>query len=147
MNCIDLASLPTKKILTLKAARAIGDAALAAAEEKGYNHLVISVTDDSGHLLYLLRQDGAEKAAVDIGNAKARTAAITKKPTKWWSDMLHNGVTSFLGMPHITPVDGAHPILIDRQVVGAISASGGSGEEDNEICMAGLAVLQDGSKG
>ena len=146
MDCIDPNSLPTKKVLTLKAARAIGEAALAAAEKKGYNHLVISVVDDGGRLLFLLRQDSAEPAAVDIGIAKARTSAITKKPTKWWSDMLHNGVYSFLGMPNVTPVDGANPISIDGQVVGAISASGGTGEEDNEICLAGIAALQNGNR-
>lgn len=145
MDYIDSDSLPTKKILTLNAARAIADAALAAAEQKGYHHLVICVVDDGGHLLFLLRQDSAEPAAVDIGIAKARTAAITKKPTKWWSDMLQEkGFYSFLGMPHVTPVDGANPISIGGQVIGAISASGGSGEQDNEICFAGIAALQNG---
>lgn len=145
MDSINPQTLPTKKVLTLKAARAIGDAALAAAEKKGYNHLVISVVDDAGRLLYLLRQDHAEPAAVDIGIAKARTSAITKKPTKWWSDMLAKGFTSFLSMPNVTPVDGANPIIVDQQCLGAISASGGSADEDNEICFAGIAVLQVGS--
>lgn len=147
MDCIDTKSLPTKKILTLQAARAIGEAALAAAENKGYRHLVITVVDDGGSLLFLLRQDSAEPAAVDIGIAKARTSALTKKPTKWWSDMLQDkGFYSFLSMPNVTPVDGANPIVIDGQVVGAISASGGTGEEDNEICSAGIAVLKEGSR-
>ena len=46
-------------------------------------------------------------------------------------------------MPNVTPVDGAHPIVVDGQVVGAISAADGSFEDDNEVCFGGLAVLQD----
>ena len=146
MDCVDPNTLPTKRVLTLEAARAIGERAMAAAVKKGIHYMVISIVDDGGRLIYLMRQDAAEPAAVDIGIAKARTSAITKKPTKWWSDMLHNGVYSFLSMPNVTPVDGANPIVIDGQVVGAISASGGSGEDDNEVCFAGLSVLQSGKK-
>ena len=57
--------------------------------------------------------------------------------------MLHSGVYAFLSMPKVTPVDGAHPIVVDGQVVGAISAAGGSFEDDNEVCFGGLAVLLD----
>ena len=56
--------------------------------------------------------------------------------------MLHSGVYAFLCMPNVTPVDGAHPIVVDGQLVGAISAAGGSFEDDNEVCFGGLAVFR-----
>lgn len=141
MTKVDVSTLPTKKFLTLEVARALADAALVAAAEKNINYLVISIVDDGGYLIALSRQTGAEKAAVDIGIAKARTAAITRKPTQWWTDQLHSGVYAFLAMPGVTPVGGAHPIMIDGQVVGAISTAGGSFEVDNDICQTALAVL------
>jgi len=144
MSIVDVANLPTKRILTLDVASLIADAALQAATDKGINYLVISIVDDGGHLITLARQSGAEVAAVDIGIAKARTAAITRKPTQWWTDQLHGGVLAFLAMPGVTPVGGAHPIRIEGQVVGAISTAGGSFEVDNDICAAALAILDDG---
>jgi len=142
MDHIDLNTLPTKRVLTLKVARALGERALEAAMKKGINYMVISVVDDGGRLIVLMRQDAAEPAAVDIGIAKARTAAITRKPTKWWTDMLHSGVYAFLSMPGVTPVDGAHPIAVEGQIVGAISAAGGTFEDDNEVCLGALALFQ-----
>jgi glc operon protein GlcG len=147
MDHIDLNilnTLPTKRVLTLDVARFLADAALKAAAEKNINYLVVSIVDDGGYLITLSRQSGAELAAVEIGIAKARTAAITRKPTQWWTDQLHNGVYAFLAMPGVTPVGGAHPIKIDGQVVGAISTAGGSFEVDNDICQTALAVLGNG---
>lgn len=144
MTNINIDSLPTKKVLTLEAASAISDTALKAATEKNINYLVISIVDDGGHLIALSRQNGAELAAVEIGIAKARTAAITRKSTQWWTDQLHNGVYAFLAMPGVTPVGGAHPIVIDGQVVGAISTAGGSFDVDNDICRTALAILDHG---
>ncbi len=137
----DPSTLPTKRVLTLDVAQALAERALEVARQKAIHHVVISVVDDGGHLIVLLRPHTAEPAAVDIGIAKARTAAITRKSTKWWMDMLNSGVTAFLKMPGVTPVDGAHPIKIEGQVVGAISAAGGSFEADNEICAGALALL------
>ena len=143
MSRLDLSSLPTKKVMTLEVASAIAAAALRAATAKQIDYLVISVVDDGGHLVVLSRQSGAEIAAVDIGIAKARTAAITRKPTQWWTDQLHSGVYAFLAMPGVTPVGGAHPIEIEGQVIGAISTAGGSFDVDNDICRAALRVLDD----
>ena len=141
MQKFDVSALPSKPVLTIEAARKMVDAALEAAARMDVNYLVISVFDDGGYLIALSRQNGAEKAAVDIGIAKGKTAAITRKPTQWWTEQLHSGVLAFLAMPGVTPVGGAHPITIDGQVVGAISAAGGSFEVDNEVCQAGIAAL------
>jgi len=144
MDHIDLSTLPTKRVLTLEAARTLAERALETAAKKNIDYMVISVVDDGGHLIVLLRSNGAEPAAVEIGIAKARTAAITRKPTKWWMEMLNSGVYAFLKMPNVTPVSGAHPIVFDGQVIGAISAAGGSFEDDDEVCSGALAMLRDG---
>jgi glc operon protein GlcG len=137
-------SLPSKRILTLNAAREIADGALVEAIKRGLNQLVIAVVDDGGRLIFLLRQDDAEPAAVDIGIAKARTAAIFKKPTKDWKEKLLAGNYWVLGMPNMTPVEGGLPIVVEDQVIGAIGIAGAKGAVDTEIGLASLALLQDG---
>ena len=134
-------SLPTKKVLTLEWARKIGDAALAAAVQKQLNKLVVTVVDDAGVLLYLVRQDGAEPAAVDIGIAKARTAAIFRRATKHWKETLLEGKTWVLGMPNMTPVEGGQPIVVDGHTIGGVGIAGASGVLDTEIGTLALAVL------
>ena len=134
-------SLPTKKVLTLEWARKIGDAALAAATQRQLDKIVITVVDDSGVLLYLLRQDGAEPAAVDIGIAKARTAAIFRRATKHWKETLLEGKLWVLGMPNMTPIEGGQPIVVDGKTIGAVGIAGASGALDTEIGTLALAVL------
>jgi glc operon protein GlcG len=137
-------SLPTKRVLTLEAARKIADMALAEAIKRGFNQLVIVVVDDGGRLLFLLRQDDAEPAAVDIGIAKARTAAIFKKATKEWKEKLLAGNNWVLGMPNMTPVEGGIPIIVEQRVIGAIGIAGAKGSADTEIGLASLTIFQDG---
>jgi glc operon protein GlcG len=137
-------SLPSKKVLTLEAAREIADGALAEAVKRGFNHLVIVVVDDGGRLIFLLRQDDAEPAAVDIGIAKARTAAIFKKPTKEWKEKLLAGNNWVLAMPNMTPIEGGIPIFVENRVIGAIGIAGAKGSADTEIGLASLALLQNG---
>lgn len=134
-------SLPTKKVLTLEWARKIGDAALAAATQRQLDKIVITVVDDSGVLLYLLRQDGAEPAAVDIGIAKARTAAIFRRATKHWKETLLEGKLWVLGMPNMAPIEGGQPIVVDGKTIGAVGIAGASGALDTEIGTLALAVL------
>ena len=141
MDHIDLSSLPTKPTLTLEVARGLAERALETATKKGIEYMVISVVDDGGHLIVLLRPDHAEVAAVEIGIAKARTAAITRKPTRWWMEMLDSGVHAFLKMPNVTPVSGAFPLIVNGKVIGAISAAGGSFDDDDEVCAGALAML------
>lgn len=136
-----LAPLPSKKVLTLEAARAIAEAALAEATKKDLNRLVVTVVDDGGRLMVLLRQDDAEPAAVDIGIAKARTAALFMKPTKEWKERLLGGATWVLMMPNMTAVEGGIPIVADGRVIGAVGIAGASGVLDTEIGTAALAVL------
>lgn len=138
-------SFPTKKLLTLAWARRIADVALAAAEARKLEQLVIVVADDAGTLMHLLRQDGAEPAAVDIGIAKARTAAIFRRPTLHWKELLLEGKYWVLGMPNMTPVEGGQPIIVDGQTIGGLGIAGASGVLDTEIGTEALAVLRDRS--
>jgi glc operon protein GlcG len=109
------------------------------------NELVVVVVDDGGHLILLERQDNAEPAAVEIGIAKTRAAAIFKRDSKEWKERLLEGKWWVLAMPNMAPIEGGVPIVVEGRVIGAVGIAGAKGAEDSEICQAGLAALQNGS--
>ena len=138
---MSLSPLPTRQVLTLEWARALGDAALDAALDRKLDIIVIAIADESGRLMYLLRQDHAEPAAVDIGIAKARTAAIFMKPTKHWKELLLEGKLWVLGMPNMAPIEGGQPIVVNGYTVGGLGIAGASGAVDTEIGTTALAAV------
>lgn len=135
-------TLPTKEILTLRAARAIADAAEAEALRRGAT-VVIVVVDDGGALLVLHRLDDTQVASVEVGIAKARTAAIFRRPSKVFEDQVKNGRVAALGLPGAAPLQGGVPIIHRGKVIGAIGVSGNTPQEDEDIAKAGASFLSD----
>jgi len=130
------AQLPTKQELTLDAAKKIAAAAEAEAKKRGAT-VVIAVVDDGGYLLVLERLDDTQVASVDVGIAKARTAAIFRRPSKVFEDQVKNGRVSALALPGAVALQGGVPIIVDGKVVGAIGVSGNSPQEDEDIAKVG----------
>jgi uncharacterized protein GlcG (DUF336 family) len=130
----------TKKALTHDDARKI--AAAAEAEAKKNNWAVtIAIVDDGGHLLWLQRLDGAAPISAYIGPEKARSAAMGRRETKIYEDMINNGRTAFLSAPLAGMLEGGVPIVVDGQVIGAVGVSGVKSSEDAQIARAGIAAL------
>ena len=130
------AQLPTKQVLTLEAAKKIAAVAEAEARRRGAT-VVIAVVDDGGYLLVLERLDDTQVASVDVGIAKARTAAIFRRPSKVFEDQVKNGRVSALALPGAVALQGGVPIIVDGKVVGAIGVSGNSPQEDEDIAKVG----------
>ncbi len=104
--------------------------------------VTIAVVDDGGHLLWLQRLDGAAPVSAHIAPAKARTAAMGRRETKVYEDMINQGRTSFLSVPAVEGLlEGGVPILADGHCVGAIGVSGVKSTEDAQVCRAGIAAL------
>jgi len=135
-------ALPTKEVLTLRAAKSIADAAEAEALRRGAT-VVIAVVDDAGHLLVLHRLDDTQVASVEVGIAKARTAAIFRRPSKVFEDQVRNGRVSALALPGAAALQGGIPLVHHGRVVGAIGVSGNTPQEDEDIAKVGAAVLAD----
>lgn len=133
--------MQTKPCLTLDDVRKI--VAAAEAEANAHNWAVtISVVDDGGHLLWLQRLDGAAPNSVDIAPAKARTAALGRRETKIYEDMINNGRISFTTVPNMWGMlEGGVPIMVNGQCVGAVGVSGVKSTEDVQIGKAGIAAL------
>ena len=135
-------TLPTKEVLTLRVAKSIAEAAEAEAQRRG-STVVIVVVDDAGHLLVLHRLDDTQVASVEVGIAKARTAAIFRRPSKVFEDQVKNGRISALALPGAAALQGGVPIVHRGRVVGAIGVSGNTPQEDEDIAKVGAAVLGD----
>ncbi|HTN66706.1 MAG TPA: heme-binding protein [Burkholderiaceae bacterium] len=133
--------MQAKQILTIDEVRKIASAA--EAEANAHNWAVtISIVDDGGHLLWLQRLDGAAPISADIAPAKARTAALGRRESKVYEDMINNGRVSFVTVPTLAGMlEGGVPIMAGAQCVGAVGVSGVKSSEDVQIAKAGIAAL------
>jgi glc operon protein GlcG len=130
-----------KKGLSLEGARQVIAGAVAYARTKA-GTAVIAVVDEGGNLMAVERLDNTFAAGANISIGKARTAALFKKPTKAFEDIIKNGRTSMVALNDFTPLQGGVPITVDGQIVGAVGVSGAaSAQEDEEVAMAGAAAL------
>ena len=136
------AQLVDRKGLTLEAAKKV--AAAAAAESKGKEGTgVIAIVDDGGNLMYVERLDGTFPAGANISIGKARTAAMFKKPTAFFEDVIKKGRTPMIAVNDFTPLQGGVPIEVGGQVLGGVGVSGAaSAQRDEDIAKAGAAALQ-----
>jgi glc operon protein GlcG len=103
---------------------------------------VISVVDDGGHLLWLQRLDGAAPISTYIAPAKARTAALGRRESKSYEDMINNGRMAFMTAPELEGMlEGGVPIMVNGETVGAVGVSGVKSADDVRIAKAGIAAL------
>ncbi|WP_427911825.1 GlcG/HbpS family heme-binding protein [Ramlibacter sp. MMS24-I3-19] len=133
--------MKTKPTLELSDVKAI--AAAAEAEARKNNWLVsIAIVDDGGHLLWLQRLDGAAPVSAQIAPAKAHTAAMGRRESRLYEEMINGGRVSFLSAPGLHGLlEGGVPIMKDGVCLGAIGVSGVKSTEDVQIGRAGLAAL------
>lgn len=118
----------------------------AAAESEALRNqwaVTIAIVDDGGHLLWLQRLDGSPAVSARIAPAKAHTAALGRRESKVYEDMVNGGRVSFLSVPAIEGLmEGGVPIVIDGVCLGAIGVSGVKSSEDAQIAKAGIAALR-----
>lgn len=133
--------MKTKPILEAADIKAIGAAAEAEAIKNNWA-VTIAIVDDGGHLLWLQRLDGAAPISAHIAPAKANTAAVGRRESKFYEDMINGGRVSFLSAPDLKGLlEGGVPIVKDGQVLGAVGVSGVKSTEDAQIARAGIAAI------
>jgi len=117
----------------------------AAAEAEALAHqwaVTIAIVDDGGHLLWLQRLDGAPAVSAQIAPAKAHTAALGRRESKVYEDIINQGRVSFLSAPGLSGLlEGGVPVLVDGHCIGAVGVSGVKSSEDAQIARAGIAAL------
>lgn len=133
--------MQTKPVLGLAEIKKIAAAAEAEAVANKWA-VTIAIVDDGGHLLWLQRMDGAAPISAHIAPSKATTAAVGRRESKVYEDMINNGRVSFVTAPYIDGMlEGGVPVIVDGQVIGAVGVSGVKSSEDAQIARAGIAAL------
>ena len=102
--------------------------------------VAISIVDDGGFLLGFARMDGAPAISAEVSVGKARTSAMTKRPSKFFEDRVKER-PAFAGFPAGILIQGGVPLIHDNDCVGAIGVSGVQSHEDELIANAGAGVL------
>ncbi len=133
--------MKNKPVLELSDLKLIAAAAEAEALKNNWP-VTIAISDDGGNLLWLQRLDGAPPISSDIAPAKARTAALGRRESKVYEDVINNGRYSFLSAPNLAGMlEGGIPIFKAGECLGAVGVSGVKSNEDAQIAKAGIAAL------
>lgn len=133
--------MKTKAALELADLKAVAAAAEAEALANKWP-VTIAIVDDGGHLLWLQRLDGAAPVSAHIAPGKARTAALGRRESRVYEEMINGGRVSFLSAPGLEGLlEGGVPIVKDGQCIGAVGVSGVKSTEDAQIARAGIAAL------
>ena len=129
----------TKPCLTSADVKTMMAACRAEAER---NKWAVSVTivDDAGVLLGFDRMDGAPPISAEVSVGKARTSALTKRPSKFFEDRVKER-PAFASFPAGVLIQGGLPIMHQNECVGAIGVSGVQSHEDEQVAAAGIKAL------
>lgn len=132
--------MQTKFFLTREDALRILAAARTEADNNSWA-VSIAVVDDGGHPLVLERLDGCAPVGAYIATEKARTAALGRRESRLYEEMINGGRNAFLSVPVLSGMlEGGVPIVVDGQVVGAVGVSGVKPDQDSRIARAGVAA-------
>jgi glc operon protein GlcG len=135
-------TLPSRKTLTLEAARVALSACEAEAVKNGWR-VVIAVVDDGGHPILVTRLDGAQWSSADTAVEKARAATAWKRPTRLLEESINNGRTAFLTISQgMALLQGGVPIEVDGAILGAVGVSGVKASDDEIVALAGVNALK-----
>ena len=129
----------TKPCLTLADVKKM-IAACEAEAAKNKWAVAISVVDDGGFLLGFQRMDGAPAISAEVSMGKARTSAMTKRPSKFFEDRVKER-PAFAGFPAGILIQGGMPVMHQNECAGAIGVSGVQSHEDEQIAQAGASAL------
>lgn len=132
--------MQTKAVLSQADVTQILDAAQKEADSNGWA-VTIAVADDGGHLLALRRLDGAAPFSADVATQKARSAAVGRKETQVFEEMINGGRTAFVSAPLQGLLSGGVPVIVDGQVVGSVGISGVKPDQDVQVAKAGVGAI------
>jgi len=133
--------MQSKPVLTLEDVKKIAAAAEAEAVKNNWA-VTIAIVDDGGHLLWLQRMDGVAPISSHIAPAKAKTAALGKRESRIYEELINNGRVSFLSAPEIEGMlEGGVPVIYEGHCVGAVGVSGVKSIEDAQVAKAGIAAM------
>jgi uncharacterized protein GlcG (DUF336 family) len=125
--------------MTLADAQKMMAACKAEAQKNKWN-VAIAIVDDAGYLVLFERMDGTGLTSAEVAPGKARTAALTRRPSKFWEDRVKER-PAFAKFPAGQMIQGGLPIMYQGECVGAIGVSGVQSHEDEQVAQAGINAL------
>jgi glc operon protein GlcG len=128
--------------ITNEQAKAVAAAAVAEAKKNNWR-MAFAIVGSGGELVYFEKMDGTQLASAEIARGKARTSVMYRRPSKAFADQYAAGNTAFTTFPE-QPVasEGGVPIVVSGKIIGAIGASGGTGQQDGVAATAGAAAAK-----
>ena len=106
--------------------------------------VAIAIVDTAGNLVLFQRIDNTQTASGQVAIDKSVSAAIYRRPTKVFQDLLAKGAEGWR-LPSLrgaSMVDGGVPVVIDGKIVGGIGVSGVAGNQDAEVAIAGANAVK-----
>ena len=131
--------MQVKPFLVIEQARAILDAALNSAAANDLR-MSIGIVDEGGYPLCLQRMDGAGLLTPKVALEKARTAALTRGPSRRLADRVGTE-PALLRLTDYLPMPGGIPLTVEGVCIGAIGVSGGTADQDEAVAEAGIAAM------
>jgi len=134
-------NVPYGASISSDAAKKVAAAAIAEARKNNWA-MAVAVVDTGGYLVYFERMPDTQLGSVDVSIEKARSAALFRRPTKAFQDIVAGGGEGLriLRLTGAVPVEGGIPIIVDGKLIGAVGASGGSSDQDGRTAQAGVAA-------
>ena len=134
--------IPIGPSVNLDAARRVAGAAAAEMRKNGW-FMAIAIVDPAGTLVYYEKADNTQLGSANVAIAKARSAALYKRPTKAFEDAVAGGGKGvrILGLEGAVPLEGGLPLIDGGRLIGAIGVSGDLSEHDGQCAAAGVAAL------
>jgi glc operon protein GlcG len=129
--------------ITLGSAKTAAAAAIVEARDNTWD-MAVAIVDTAGSLVYFEKMDDTQAGSVIVAQAKARSAALFKRPTKAFQDALAAGGDGLrvLGLEGAVPIEGGAPLFVGGKIAGAIGVSGGTSAQDGQCAQAGVAALK-----
>jgi glc operon protein GlcG len=134
-------NLPFGTPISADRAQAVLQAATAEATKRGWPE-DFAVVDTNGDLVAFVRMDGAQLASIAIAQHKARTAARYRRPTRAFEDAVQKfGFNYVLTLDDVIASRGGIPLVEGGKIIGAVGCSGGTGSQDEALCMAAAGTI------
>lgn len=129
--------------ISLENAKKAAAASLAEARKNNWT-MAVAITDIAGDLVYFEKMDGTQTGSVNVSQGKARSAALFKRPSRAFQDVVAGGGAGLriLALEGAVPIEGGIPLVMDGKVVGAIGLSGGTSDQDGQCAKAGADVVK-----
>jgi glc operon protein GlcG len=102
--------------------------------------MAVAVVDTAGLLVAFERMDNTQTASTAVAQDKAVSAAMYRRPTKAFQDVLAGGGVGLrvITLRGAVAVEGGLPLIVDGKIIGAIGVSGGTSEQDGGVAKAGV---------